>query len=65
MKIFGFLLMSIALGAAIAAYIVAPKTEETKWLMRVIRLAIATIAVTLAVLFYLATASSEVTIKLF
>ena len=65
MKMFGFVIGALILGAAIAAYIKLPKDEETKGVIKLFKFVIVIMAITLLTLFTIAIFGSTTSIKLF
>lgn len=65
MKMFGFVLAALLLGAAIAAYIKLPKDDDTKAVIKLIKFFIAIMVLTLGVFFSIAVLGSSNSIKLF
>ena len=64
MKMFGFVIGALILGAAIAAYIKLPKDEETE-VIKFFKFVIVIMAITLFTLFTIAIFGSTTSIKLF
>jgi hypothetical protein len=65
MKMFGFVLASLLLGGAIAAYIKLPKDDDTKAVIKLIKFFIAIMVLTLGMFFSIAVLGSGNSIKLF
>lgn len=65
MKMFGFVLMALLLGGAIAAYIKLPKDDETKSVIKLFKFVIVIMTLTLFTFFSIAVLSSGNSIKLF
>lgn len=65
MKMFGFIFITLLIGAAIAAYIKIPKDDDTKFVINTIKFFIGIMVLSLFTIFVFASLGSTTSIKLF
>lgn len=65
MKMFGFVLMALVIGGAIAAYIKLPRDDNAKFVIKTAKFVLGVMILTLITTFVFAIIGSTISIKLF